>query len=108
MRAFGRTLAHESCPFLTSTRTQSPQGTHPRRNVVAALPDLGIEVIADDFDELKKRLPIEIRSALSRAQSAASLQKLIAVQRVGKLTCERHAVPVTTRSAKRRALHAQK
>jgi ATP-dependent Clp protease ATP-binding subunit ClpA len=81
---------------------------HPSRNVVAYLPALGIEVIAEDFDELKKRLPVEIRSALSRSQSAAALQKLVALQRVGKLTFERHAVPVTLPSAKQRALHAQK
>src|SRR5262245_37519573 len=38
---------------------------HPSRNVVAYLPALGIEVIAEDFAELKQRLPVELRSGLS-------------------------------------------
>ena len=71
------------------------------------MPALGIEVVADSRDELNKRLPTEIRAALDRA-SALTLPHLVGLQRAVVTRVVRLTESVPLRSAKARAVAAER
>jgi ATP-dependent Clp protease ATP-binding subunit ClpC len=75
--------------------------------VLAFVPALGIEVVADSAEELALQLPVEIRAALARG-SALTLPRLIGLQRVLRTEVERLTVGVPLRSAKARVLAAER
>ncbi|MEW6284362.1 MAG: hypothetical protein AB1758_37450, partial [Candidatus Eremiobacterota bacterium] len=53
--------------------------------VVASLPDLGIEVAAEDLEELARRAPEHALGELMRRESAGSLERLVWLQRTRQL-----------------------
>jgi ATP-dependent Clp protease ATP-binding subunit ClpA len=71
--------------------------------LLAFVPALGIEVVAESAEDLAARLTVEVRAALSRGGDL-TLQRLVALQRVAHTAVERLVVGVPLRSAKARAL----
>jgi ATP-dependent Clp protease ATP-binding subunit ClpA len=64
------------------------------------VPTLGIEVIAATESELRERLPKEIRYALARSGAAASLPKLVQLQRTQEVKLESITTNVAIRTPK--------
>lgn len=80
--------------------------SHPDAEI-AYVPALGIEVVARAAD-MEERLPVEIRAALARRAGPLGLRDLVFLQRVSKLRVERRSVNVALRTAKARALAAER
>jgi ATP-dependent Clp protease ATP-binding subunit ClpA len=74
---------------------------------LAFVPALGIEVVATRAAELEERLPGEIRAALARGP-ALTLPSLIALQRAAQVRVEALHVGAQVRSAKARAVAAER
>ncbi|MBL8797666.1 MAG: ATP-dependent Clp protease ATP-binding subunit [Planctomycetia bacterium] len=72
----------------------------------AFVPALNIVVLGDTPEDLRERLPVEIREALARAAPRPDLRQLTFGQRGQRVRIERAAVPVRLRSARQRALAA--
>lgn len=86
---------------------QYVQWRHATEGVIAAVPALGIEVLAEDDRQLSQLLVPEIRSALSRQKTAESLRALVMLDDVRQLHVRPMAVKAKLKTLKQAAREAR-
>jgi ATP-dependent Clp protease ATP-binding subunit ClpC len=79
------------------------QWRHGNDAVIAAIPALGIEVLAEDQRQIDEQLVPQIRSALARRKSAASLRDLVMLGNVKQLQVKRLRIKVKLPTLKQAA-----
>ena len=83
------------------------QWRHGTEAVIAAVPALGIEVLADNEQQLAEQLGPQIRSALARRRSAESLRDLVMLANVRRLDVRPLTVAVKLPTLKQAAQQEQ-
>lgn len=86
---------------------QYVQWRHGSEAVIAAVPALGIEVLAEDERQLEQLLVPEIRSALSRRKTAESVRDLVLLDNVRQLHVRPLAVQAKLKTLKQAAQEAR-
>ncbi len=77
---------------------------HGEDAVIAYVPALDIEVVAEDEEQLQKLLPSHIRFALMRQKATASLRPLVWLQRVAEVEVRSTTTSVSVRTPRERAV----
>lgn len=80
--------------------------THDDGAAMAFVPALGIEIVAKNVDELKQKIPNQIRAQLLRTKATATLGKLVWLQRCRSLEISTETFKANLRSPKQIAIEA--